>query len=223
VSNSQRIESFNNRVSTATNPAQILTLVRGYLWAWPVERVRALQKMDGAWAPFGRTNDPQEIMSVLDLHRMAEALKLQCAALDEAAIVKAPELIELEACLSFADRATQKLGAPWGQAQDKPAHLARSAPLNKCRFSREQIISIIEQWENGMNPAQLARAHGIGETTLYNWKMRYSGLGPSQLRHRQEIADRNAMSMKPPAHPARTPQAPREAVRTPKAPLEAVE
>ncbi len=117
MSEPKDIDHFRSRISRSANAAEILTIVRAYLWSWDTERIANLQRMDGAWAPFDQQRQPQEILHVLNLYRLAEALRSQCAALDEAGVRKVPELIELEEFCSLAYHAIRQLGTP---ADDRP-------------------------------------------------------------------------------------------------------
>jgi putative transposase len=64
--------------------------------------------------------------------------------------------------------------------------------VKKCRFSEEQIISILRQHEGGLKVSELCRKHGISEATFYNWKSKYGGLDVSQLRRLKELEGENA-------------------------------
>jgi len=44
--------------------------------------------------------------------------------------------------------------------------------MKKSRFSEEQIIGVLKQAENGRGVAELAREHGVTETTLYRTLVR---------------------------------------------------
>jgi putative transposase len=42
--------------------------------------------------------------------------------------------------------------------------------MKRARFLQEQIIGVLCEHAAGAKNAELARKHGVSETTLYNWK-----------------------------------------------------
>ena len=42
--------------------------------------------------------------------------------------------------------------------------------MKRARFTEEQIIGALKEYEAGAKTADLARKHGVSEATLYNWK-----------------------------------------------------
>lgn len=104
------VDYFENLIAKAASAVQILTVVRAYLWSWPTERVAALPKSNDAWAPFDVEGRPKEVLTVLDLFRVTEALRRQCAALDESGIPLTAELVELASLFSLANQSVRRLG-----------------------------------------------------------------------------------------------------------------
>ena len=64
--------------------------------------------------------------------------------------------------------------------------------MRKSRFSKEQIISILREQEQGQSTTDLCRRHGISQATFYGWKSKYGGLEVSQLRRLKELESENA-------------------------------
>lgn len=63
--------------------------------------------------------------------------------------------------------------------------------MKKSRFSEEQIIGVLKQWEAGRKVAELAREQGVSEATLYSWKSKYGGLEVSEARRLKSLEDEN--------------------------------
>lgn len=64
--------------------------------------------------------------------------------------------------------------------------------MKKSRFSESQIISILNQQEQGMKVRDICREHGISDATFYNWKAKYGGLSVSELARIKELERENA-------------------------------
>ena len=63
--------------------------------------------------------------------------------------------------------------------------------MKKSRFSEEQIIGILKQWEAGRKVAELAREQGVSEATLYSWKSKYGGLEVSEAQRLKSLEEEN--------------------------------
>ena len=64
--------------------------------------------------------------------------------------------------------------------------------MKKARFTESQIISILSKQEKGTSVADICREHGISNATFFNWKGKYGGMSPSQLRRLKELEIENA-------------------------------
>jgi putative transposase len=64
--------------------------------------------------------------------------------------------------------------------------------MKKARFTESQIISILSQQEKGIPVADICRENGISNATFFNWKGKYGGMSPSQLRKLKELEIENA-------------------------------
>ena len=65
--------------------------------------------------------------------------------------------------------------------------------MRKSRFSDEQIVAIVRESEReGLTVAQVAKKHGITETTLFRWRKRFGGLDPSQAAELRRLQHENA-------------------------------
>ena len=64
--------------------------------------------------------------------------------------------------------------------------------MKKSRFNESQIITILNQQEQGLKVSQICREHGISEATFYNWKAKYGGMNVSELTRLKELESENA-------------------------------
>ena len=63
--------------------------------------------------------------------------------------------------------------------------------MRKSRFTTDQIIHVLKQWDAGAKPSELGRQRGITETTLYRWKRKYGGLQVNEARRLKALEDEN--------------------------------
>lgn len=59
------------------------------------------------------------------------------------------------------------------------------------RFSEEQIIGILKEWESGQSIGDVSRKHGVCENSLYRWKSKYSGMEVSDAKKLKTLEDEN--------------------------------
>lgn len=63
--------------------------------------------------------------------------------------------------------------------------------MKKARFSEEQIISVLKEYDAGLPIGELCRKHGISDATVYNWKKKYGNLTISEARRLKCLEDEN--------------------------------
>jgi putative transposase len=63
--------------------------------------------------------------------------------------------------------------------------------MKKSRFSEEQIVAILQEWDAGAKLADLVRRHGVTEQTLYRWKKKYGGLQVSDAKRLKALEEEN--------------------------------
>lgn len=64
--------------------------------------------------------------------------------------------------------------------------------MKRKRFTEEQIINVLKEYEAGAKMADLARRHGVTENTLYRWKSKYGGMEVSEAKRLKELETENA-------------------------------
>ena len=63
--------------------------------------------------------------------------------------------------------------------------------MKKGRFTEEQIIGILKQYEAGRKVPELARENGISAATIYTWKSKYGGMDVSDAQKLRGLEDEN--------------------------------
>ena len=64
--------------------------------------------------------------------------------------------------------------------------------MKKARYTEEQIAFALKQAELGTSVEEVCRKMGISDATFYNWKKKYGGLGPSEVRRLKQLEEENA-------------------------------
>jgi putative transposase len=63
--------------------------------------------------------------------------------------------------------------------------------MKKSRFSEQQIAFVLRQAEEGTAVAEVCRKAGISEASFYNWRKKYGGLMPSEMRRLKQLDEEN--------------------------------
>ncbi len=61
----------------------------------------------------------------------------------------------------------------------------------KRRFSDEQIIGMIKEYEAGVKAQELCRRHGISDATFYKYKAKFGGMNVSDAKKLRALEDEN--------------------------------
>ena len=64
--------------------------------------------------------------------------------------------------------------------------------MKRSRFTEDQIFSILKEGDAGGSVKELCRRHGISPATYYQWKSKYGGLQPSDLKRLKELERKNS-------------------------------
>lgn len=71
------------------------------------------------------------------------------------------------------------------------APLGQEHVVKKSKFTEEQIAFALKQAELGTRVEEVCRKMGISDATFYNWRKKYSGVGPSELRRLRQLEEEN--------------------------------
>jgi putative transposase len=63
--------------------------------------------------------------------------------------------------------------------------------MKASKFSDAQKAFILKQGADGMPVADICRKAGISQATYFNWKKKYDGLLPSEMRRLKQLEDEN--------------------------------
>ena len=63
--------------------------------------------------------------------------------------------------------------------------------MKRSKYSEEQIAFALKQAEVGTSVEEVCRKKGISDATFYNWRKKYGGLGPSELRRLRQLEEEN--------------------------------
>jgi putative transposase len=63
--------------------------------------------------------------------------------------------------------------------------------MKRSKFTEQQIAFALKQDELGTTVEEVCRKLGISDATFYNWKKKYGGLGPSELRRLRQLEEEN--------------------------------
>ncbi len=61
----------------------------------------------------------------------------------------------------------------------------------KRRFSDEQIIGMIKEYEAGVEAQELCRRYGISDATFYKYKGKFGGMNVSDAKKLRALEDEN--------------------------------
>ena len=65
--------------------------------------------------------------------------------------------------------------------------------MKRSKFTEAQIAFILRQGEEGTRVEEVCRKAGISQATFYNWKKKYGGLMPSEMRRLKQLEEGEAV------------------------------
>ena len=63
--------------------------------------------------------------------------------------------------------------------------------MKASNFSDAQKAFIIKQGDEGTPVAEICRKAGISQATYFNWKKKYAGLLPTEMKRLKQLEDEN--------------------------------
>ena len=63
--------------------------------------------------------------------------------------------------------------------------------MKKSKFTPNQIVRILNEYESGKTASEVCRDHGISQPTLYSWKKKYGGMEASDLKKLKALEEEN--------------------------------
>jgi len=64
--------------------------------------------------------------------------------------------------------------------------------MKASKFSEAQKAFILKQGADGVTVAEICRKAGISQATYFNWKKKYDGMSPPEMRRLKQLEDENA-------------------------------
>jgi putative transposase len=64
--------------------------------------------------------------------------------------------------------------------------------MKSSKFSDAQKTFILKQGADGVPVAEICRKAGISPATYFNWKKKYDGLQPPEMRRLKQLEEENA-------------------------------
>ena len=64
--------------------------------------------------------------------------------------------------------------------------------MKASKFTDAQKAFILKQGVEGMPVSEICRKAGISQATYFNWKRKYDGMTPPEMRRLKQLEDENA-------------------------------
>ena len=61
--------------------------------------------------------------------------------------------------------------------------------MKRSKFTKAQIAFILRQAEDGTPVGEVCRKTGISEATYYNWRKKYAGLTPLEVKRLRQLEE----------------------------------
>jgi putative transposase len=67
----------------------------------------------------------------------------------------------------------------------------RRFSMKASKFTESQIAFVLKQGEEGTAVAEICRKAGISQATYFNWKKKFGGLLPSEVKRLRQLEEEN--------------------------------
>ncbi|ABC92954.1 probable insertion sequence transposase protein, IS3/IS911 family (plasmid) [Rhizobium etli CFN 42] len=64
--------------------------------------------------------------------------------------------------------------------------------MKASQFSDAQKAFILKQGDEGVSVAEICRKAGISQATYFNWKKKYAGMLPPEMKRLKQLEDENS-------------------------------
>lgn len=64
--------------------------------------------------------------------------------------------------------------------------------MKASKFTEAQIAFVLKQAADGTPVGEVCRKAGISDATFYNWRKKYAGLMPSEMKRLRQLEEENA-------------------------------
>lgn len=64
--------------------------------------------------------------------------------------------------------------------------------MKASRFTEAQKAFVLKQGNEGVPVSEICRKAGISQATYFNWKKKYDGLLPTEMRRLKQLEDENS-------------------------------
>lgn len=64
--------------------------------------------------------------------------------------------------------------------------------MKRTKFTENQILAALKKQEAGVSAKDIAREMGVSEPTIYNWKAKYGGIEPSDIKRLKDLEEEHA-------------------------------
>lgn len=63
--------------------------------------------------------------------------------------------------------------------------------MKSSKFTESQIAFVLKQGDEGTPVAEICRKAGISQATYFNWKKKFGGLLPSEVKRLRQLEEEN--------------------------------